>query len=483
MPRERRSQGCRRCVDRRIKCDRERPYCRRCQIANLSCDGPPPPDPQFQDETDLTVSRCSGKVASTTRSGDNTSMPASISFDLPILLYEPASYSEDVYCRFFLNSYFNACTLNAEVDFHANKEWILDSFQSPSQHPVSNLALRCLITGYYGCTHRDKTLQHAASDLYTNTLSLLRKQLRNPDQNSEFDVLAAACLLTIYEYTAFTSEIGWLQHLRGIANLFQMKGPSYFHKHPARALFIFMRMNIIFASIIWREKTFLEQPEWQDFLISEHTDEVTLQAIRITNLLARLPGLIQDADHQATNQQSQKLENPNRPWLNLLDDLADWYRKWTNTLPLHLPHAVPSSITEAKYTSPLYWKNIWYTRLDVAAAFCQYHAIVILVHRWLQPQSLTPSSSQDQINSHLTTANHHAMAICKSIPYFLAGDHANSGAFHLLFPAYVACQSTTVTQPERYWLLGILNSVAGDKGIAIASNLVDKINQRGVSGS
>ncbi|KAJ9608518.1 hypothetical protein H2200_007506 [Cladophialophora chaetospira] len=291
--------------------------------------------------------------------------------------------------------------------------------------------------------------------------------MTDPVKSRGFDVPAAASLLTIYEYTATTSQTGWLEHLRGIATLFELKGPSFFHKHPARALFIFIRMSIVFATVIWRERSYLERSEWQDFLIAAEDEEETLQGIRIVNLLARVSGLIQGM--------LQPHNNPQSDWSSILDDLADWHQTWSRCLPACLPRSVPAG-SSTEHT--VLRKILWYTRLNVAAAFCQYHAAIILVHKWSH-RSATQDSAMEP---HPATVQEHALSICQSIPYLLAEEHSHLGAFYLLFPAYVACQALNPEQAERQWLAGILAQVARDKGIAIAKNLVHKLEEGQMGG-
>ena len=223
---------------------------------------------------------------------------------------------------------------------------MLAAFQAPSDSHILNLAFRCLITGYFGCAYRHQGIQQIARNLYSGTLSLLRKTLMDSSQAQEFDVLGAACLLTVYEYTAFTSKTGWLEHLRGIAALFRLKGPSCFQVHPFRALFSFMRMSIMFAALTWQERSFLEEDEWQKILVDG--DELTAHTSRITNLLARFPGLIEDTQVCKRNQEmcvSERRINGNteivRALYQTLEDLESWYQVWRISFPSQLPESMP----------------------------------------------------------------------------------------------------------------------------------------------
>ena len=289
MPRPR-SDGCRTCVRKRIKCDRSRPHCRKCLETNQLCDGPPDPEPRFQDETTQVILRVSKKTASAPKS------------KISLLL---GRNSEDVYCTFFVETYLNTSPSVTVTDFEANKTWLLACHQSPSAQPVSNLALRSLTTFYFGCAHRNVDLQRKGRILYTSTLSRLRETLVDMSQTNDFDLLAAACLLAIYEYTAMTSNTGWLKHLQGIATLLEQRGASHFRKQPYRALLSFVRTSILFASLWSGERSFLEREEWTRVLSTD--DKVDSQTTSMTNLLARFPGLIEDARRQSRNQSNRCL--------------------------------------------------------------------------------------------------------------------------------------------------------------------------------
>lgn len=455
MPGRRPSQGCRTCVRRRVKCDETQPQCRRCQRANLLCDGPPAPTAQFQDETELVIARH-------TESRRNSSTVRQHTPPLT-LRSQPSPYSENVYYTFFTASFFNTHIENHENDFHANKLWMKSALESPDHFPISSLALKCLTTGYFGSTHASHAHQHDGRTLYTSALTAIRDCVADPARCGEFDLLAAVCLLTIYEYTAATSETGWLEHLRGISTLFRLKGPEFFHTQPARSLFILQRMNIICGAMIWRERSFLEGKDWQDFLTQYANDECTRQTIRITNLLARIPGFIEDGLHAGFDQ-------ARRQWDELFAELDEWYEFWVTHLPEHLPQTKQRLPDQPE----LFESTLWYTRLEVAAAFCQYHATILLRHKWTYRTS--PQQAED-LERHQTVTRPHALAICQSIPYFLLSEHSYSGAFYLLFPAFVACQAFQPEHPERQWILDVLARLAGDLGVAVAARLADQVAQ------
>ena len=460
MPRPR-SDGCRTCVRKRIKCDRSRPHCRKCLETNQLCDGPPDPEPRFQDETTQVILRVSKKTASAPKS------------KISLLL---GRNSENVYCTFFVETYLNTSPSVTVTDFEANKTWLLACHQSPSAQPVSNLALRSLTTFYFGCAHRNVDLQRKGRILYTSTLSRLRETLVDMSQTNDFDLLAAACLLAIYEYTAMTSNTGWLKHLQGIATLLEQRGASHFRKQPYRALLSFVRTSILFAALWSGERSFLEREEWTRVLSTD--DKVDSQTTSMTNLLARFPGLIEDARRQRRNQATGASPNESLETAHglrtVLNDLESWNEKCSIVIQEHLPKSIPQPFDcQVGSTDPC-TDIFWYTRLDVAASFCQYHALSILAHKWLHHLD----ADQDPDNWHCATTHQHAIAIHKSVSYFLIPEHSLAGAFHLLFPAYMACQALAAAQPERARLVEVLNTMAEDKGIAIARQLVEQVNRR-----
>lgn len=140
------------------------------------------------------------------------------------LLLSPTAYNEDVYCVFFLDRYFSFGVWNE--DLQNNKAWIWSALQCPSKFPVSNLALRSMLSAFCGNANHNKALQRTALELHGETLRALTLAMQDNTKNASFDVLSAIVLLGIYESCHYTSHTAWLGHLSAAKRMFELKGPE-----------------------------------------------------------------------------------------------------------------------------------------------------------------------------------------------------------------------------------------------------------------
>ena len=250
-----RSSGCRNCVTKRVKCDEKRPHCSRCLRNGKQCPGnlPPlrflvpetvdpltrknaagPPRSDKVDAADRDAEREEQMVGSRPRPRRTAAptVPSSRVSALPMMaqiLTSPSAWNEDVFCGLFLARYFSFGIWNA--DLQSNKQWIVDGLQNPTSHPLLNLSLRGLVTGFSGHFHRDPALQRSAFQMHCQALAKLAQSMdRTELADPGFDLLACVSVLLIHEFYCCTNHRGWIQHARGLKALVQMKGPSYFRQ-------------------------------------------------------------------------------------------------------------------------------------------------------------------------------------------------------------------------------------------------------------
>jgi hypothetical protein len=100
--------------------------------------------------------------------------------------------------------------------------------------------------------------------MYTNSLTMTRKALLDPELSMNDEILATICVMTLYEmFDSSTNNLdGWLNHLSGIYRLLQHRGP-YLHKTTAaHALFEHARYLIMLQYLVSRQACVLSEPDW-----------------------------------------------------------------------------------------------------------------------------------------------------------------------------------------------------------------------------
>ena len=536
-----RSQGCRVCVRRHLRCDLTRPTCLRCRNSNLECDGY---GAQWIDETKRTTTRFNNRAAaqertrstsgiragstaaarpsaSRTSSGMSIERPgrsSSASVERPgrsrsrsgrttlrlarttercypvreDVVVSPSVYTDEVYCTFFLDKYFSFGCYSGVIQ--GNKTWIFDVLQAPSNNPVANLSLRCLIRGFFGRVHRDQTLQVDASRLYSESLIALR-DLIGGQLNSEdgFDLLAATTLLLQYECLANTTLGGFIKHARGLQIVIESRGPEYFRRNTkARSLFAWSRHHVHVEALRSCERSFLERDEWKAVLAGDDAaGDTNLWARTLSETAMSISGLFEDVKKLSKESEVPilSLAEIEDAFKRQIESLQEWWEEFCADT-VRVPVATQQMPPEVDVTT-MTDTFLRFSDLSMANTFCRYHAYQILMTAWLRrlgrlgssvtdPEQSegrvtfdTPAGSPEEIGTvtHAQQIRPHALAICDALPYFALPQYRHIGGLFCSFPARVAWKALPRGSEEAEWVKDSLERMSDTSGFELIRNL------------
>ncbi|GAM86422.1 hypothetical protein ANO11243_044360 [Dothideomycetidae sp. 11243] len=485
-----RSTGCRTCVGRKIKCDGTRPTCHRCSRAGYECLGYQRPLQWLNPSTNTgSFSQGSRRSSSDNRrapsnapsssSSSNPSTgrtPASIGIlslsmpglEQPPIIYKiPSAFDDNAYCLFFLNKYFSFGSCND--DLQSNKTWIWQALQSPSEAPVSNLAVRSLVTAFSANIHRNQGLRKHAFALQRSALVAMRQAVQSADIS--FDILSATCLLGMYETCLYTNREAWRNHNRAMQLLVQMKGPAFFQERPARSLLVLSRHSIIVEAVVSKRRCFLEDPKWSNILKSD--SKYASMTFGLGDLFLRGPGAAEEVRLVASSRDSAAAAALFQKLLQILDELRAWWHLWSAD-PARLPIRMLARNEEGRMRPPPPMPGSTestvshFCTLDAAAAFCRYHAHVISMMRWINqlldlriPGTITHAADYDFISisddsGHsripANTIESHAYAVCEALHFCALPSHNSIGAVYMTLPAVTAFYSLPASSPHAAWM-------------------------------
>lgn len=283
-----RSSGCRNCVKKRLKCDETRPHCERCRKARIQCSGFRD-HLVFVDETRQTLDRLSplkhGPIDTSSFLGQ--SPPSKSLHALELFVWQVPRFDgclEDHYFPHLLIKFMGVGKTDDEYD--GNGTWMSACLSRQEVHPVAAISLKCLATMFFGRKHHQDAISMKAAKLYGQALVALSQALQDPHRDWSFDVLAATVALNYYEYMAFTTRQGWIQHAQGTAKLIQMRGPQGFKHYPDRAILEMTRTSLITQALVARKRSFLEDKEWQILGDGSYVDPFW----ELDSFFAKLPG-------------------------------------------------------------------------------------------------------------------------------------------------------------------------------------------------
>ena len=108
----------------------------------------------------------------------------------------------------------------------SNHMWLQQAAFLPNHGEALRLALRAVSLSRVGWCHNDDALVMEGRTTYTAALAAFQQALWTPELANRDETLAAGRVVTTYELFEATSFKGWNSHQKGLAALFQMRGPD-----------------------------------------------------------------------------------------------------------------------------------------------------------------------------------------------------------------------------------------------------------------
>lgn len=138
----------------------------------------------------------------------------------------------------------------------SNHIWLQQAAFLPKPNEALRLALRAVSLSRVGWCHNDDSLVVEGRATYTAALAAFQQALWTPELANRDETLAAGRVVTIYELFEATSfKNGWNSHQKGLAALFQMRGPDSLTSPLGRSLLESFRG----PAVSWPERTLLQR--------------------------------------------------------------------------------------------------------------------------------------------------------------------------------------------------------------------------------
>ncbi|KAI9738717.1 MAG: hypothetical protein M1834_008222 [Cirrosporium novae-zelandiae] len=338
-----RSNGCKACVQRRIKCDRTQPTCKRCKKRGLQCPGYGF-GLRFQDEGPklrLQYEKRAASQSETRMEASSFWLPGNDTAQLnnPPALLSPASENdppnnisdntgtqdatidETVHLfdgkgnlpqvnelsqprgnflpllQFVLSpsaaqSQFLSLFISAISPASSNPTDSLPHYSSwlkqitalpPSSTPPSlNYAIRAMTLSHFGRVHQLPFFIDCSRQQYGLALSHLGRTISS-DPNGEglaATTVSATMLLSFYEAFHPIVTSSWVRHATGVAALLRARGPTRtLQSSFDRTMFLAYRMVLIIEAFHTQTPCFLDQPAWRAVSKTIHAESEPNDAI------------------------------------------------------------------------------------------------------------------------------------------------------------------------------------------------------------
>ncbi|KAL2859921.1 Zn(II)2Cys6 transcription factor [Aspergillus lucknowensis] len=268
-----RSKGCQTCLQRRVRCDLTQPECLQCSRRLMKCPGYQKRW-KFSHHTSLSVKndlrtrpqRPRNRFAqprSTQLGCASDTIDERVEPNLVVRAFD--LQGKEIFCSFLLASFpaqFASCGGRVDVNWmDYARQPVLDAPQALTW------AFRSLATLHMGRTYHDGEKITSSRHMYSRSLNYLSDLISDTRYQRGAETLATAILLNIYEMQDSLSPLSWLVHARGLASIIQLRGPEAHRTGFGITLLKSCRSILVSEAFVRGGRCFLDQPEWQTFLL------------------------------------------------------------------------------------------------------------------------------------------------------------------------------------------------------------------------
>ncbi|KAF1846173.1 uncharacterized protein K460DRAFT_377454 [Cucurbitaria berberidis CBS 394.84] len=234
------STGCKRCRERKVKCDEQAQGCLKCAERGFSCPGyDRTVDAFFRDETANVQAKAKKAKAKAIAARDardaRNSRVASLLVQTP---QSPGMYIMpsliDQGIAFFMSRY----TLGVDQPPIHSKEYH-EYLSTDGFHPLVATTMTALGLAGIANIHMDLGLQREATRWYLNAIKMANAAISSPKEVKADTTLAAVNLLSTFEATSNDSSLdAWSNHVDGAASLVKMRGMEQFSTPAGQRMYI-----------------------------------------------------------------------------------------------------------------------------------------------------------------------------------------------------------------------------------------------------
>ncbi|KAJ9197728.1 transcriptional regulator family: Fungal Specific TF [Paecilomyces variotii] len=374
---------------------------------------------------------------------------------------------QDVFLDTFLSHFAPDDNWRCDSDLsHHEMRWLYSVARSMSSLPHSRRALHSIATASFGKLHGDARITATGHSMYAATLETFRRSISTRTVST--DSLCTTLILWLFEMINYSTPCGWLYHLYGAEELFQLKGPDNFALGVEHELFLCFREHGIIASMIKMQPTFLSDHKWKTLPWSGDVPSKNIFH-RLLDHVADIAGIfalysrievqafweyislseIDESQQQLVSQAT-----------DVVDRLREWKAEWTDNYAQGQPYEVPtlpqdqrqSWDTQGFQLPPCphpkehnYGRSetsIYYPDFILAHSMILYYGSMVLLSRIGHESSLISDEETEDI----------CRRICRSVEYHIFFAPGGRGATALMFALRQAYLWFPVDRPEREWL-------------------------------
>ncbi|KAI0379646.1 hypothetical protein F5Y04DRAFT_127251 [Hypomontagnella monticulosa] len=275
-----RSKGCNTCRRRRVKCDEAKPQCYRCVKAGFECLG-------YERAVQWRHTSLAPLQESRLQMSEymDYAQPMSIGFapaqELSLVAFEGDIYTAHMFSNFVWKTY--------------GTLW-LDQAAEGRLGNLSLDAVKALAQSSFGLKNRVQDLQLKGAAQYGKCLRVLADELGRDDAAVHDSRRLVVPILVLMMVSAIQSDrTAAVFHLKAIGKVLMLCGPGAFQQQPLRNAFEAARATLLVASLHSRQRTFLEEPGWQDVPYALDPSAKPQQS-RLLDIFVMIPGLLEEYD-------------------------------------------------------------------------------------------------------------------------------------------------------------------------------------------
>ncbi|KAI9663470.1 MAG: hypothetical protein M1831_002479 [Alyxoria varia] len=452
-----RSTGCYKCRQRKVKCDERKPDCQRCIDLGIECPGYRPAGGyEFKDQTQRYAQNLQSmdpehqpRRSPTSRNAPSESVFQSASQGQSASTEERSVTPETKSSlhRAFLEQYLPKNEDQSLVS-HYSYLWMLP-MANYSPESALETALDAVSLVHFGTRTGNSDHLDQSRHLYGIALQRLGQEISQPGVEQSIETLCAIQLLTICEqFRATSTYYGCMTHTEGAKNFLETGDCPYQESRIGQLLFFSHRDAMIEQALVQNNVPSFQLQFWMHHAASVVDDEF----VKLTNILLDVAQSLQYsssfvADTTAVPQPDEA-KNVFDHLSNLLSQLRQWYGNFQNAngqpfalVPIEqfpqFCRAVPNDAISEALDFRSFHDACLMSRYYVAAGLiCRRIGDLLAYVR----QYITIPQSEDPVTYH-SKARNCALRACQSIPYSWKQEVCGTvGKTYSTFPLWFAQQ-------------------------------------------
>ncbi|KAI1771605.1 hypothetical protein F4818DRAFT_196352 [Hypoxylon cercidicola] len=288
-----RSKGCNTCLRRRVKCSEERPSCQRCLKAGLECLGYVR-NTQWRhiSTASFTGASQSETKASLTKQTKFKSKPKVVSQIATGDWLERVRLSQGLDLAAFQDDFCFAFAFSNFVWRGYGAQWLAQAAQGKLGHLALD-STRALAQSYFGKAKGVPSIEIQGNIQYGKCLHGLWQELGEGKALAKGHELVVPILVLMMHASTLTDRAAARFHLKGVAKIIEVCGPKAFQRQPLLDALEAARATIIVASLVVRQRVFLEDPSWHSVPYDLDPSAKQPQSY-LLDILTAVPGILEE---------------------------------------------------------------------------------------------------------------------------------------------------------------------------------------------